>query len=145
MTHAHFTEMQLFTAKKGDAAVGIESYSKQIVMDGGSFYQRGSSVTLSLAGSSPYTSTSTSAYVNHSPTASIESSTYSCDLTLHQKVDQLLLLFNEEKREAVQLRATVLELKEQVEEVRERQERFSTADRTPTDKGSYKVPTDISV
>ena len=86
--------------------------------------------------------------MNHSPTASIESSTLnSCDLTLHRKVDQLLLLFNEEKREAVQLRATVLELKEQVEEVRERQERFSTAEsnHTPTDKGSYKVPTDISV
>ena len=117
-------------------------------MDGGSFYQRGSSVTSSLAGSLPYTSTPTSAYVNYSPTASIESSILnSCDLTLHRKVDQLFLLFNEEKREAVQLRATVLELKEQVEEVRERQERFSTAESncTPTDKGSYNVPTDISV
>lgn len=75
--------------------------------------------------------------MNHSP-----------NLTLHGQVDQLLLLFNEEKREAVQLRATVLELKEQVEEVRERQERFSTAEsnRTPTEaQGSYKVPTDISV
>ena len=113
-------------------------------MDGGSFYQRGSSITSSLAGSSPYTTTPTSAY---SPRASFESTLNSYDLTLHRKVDQLLFLFNEEKRESVQLRATVLELKEQVEEVRERQERFSTAEsnRTSPGKGSYKVPTDISV
>ena len=120
-------------------------------MDGGSFYRRGSSITSSLAGSSPYTSTPTSGYVNcPPPAASFESSTLeSCDLTLHRKLDQLLFLFNEERREAAELRATVLELKEQVEEVRERQERLSTADPNSTStsagKGSYKVPTDISV
>ena len=42
----------------------------------------------------------------------------------------------------------MLELKEQVEEVRERQERLSTAEPNSTStsagKGSYKVPTDIS-
>lgn len=111
-------------------------------MDGGSFYRRGSLITFSLAGSSPYTSTPTSAagYMTSAPVDT-------CDPTLHQKVNQLLFLFNEERREVAGLKVTVLELKEQVEEMKEKQKTVSFAEvqSTAAVKGSYRVPTDISV
>ena len=121
-------------------------------MDAGCFYRGGSSITStsllsdSFNTSSPYTSTPTAG------SSSLFSDT-PLDLcgggpSIHHKMDQLLFLFNEERRETAGLKAAVLELKGQVDEIKDSQEKhMATSEPFPVaaPKGSYKLPPDVSV
>ena len=100
-------------------------------MDGGNIYRRGSSITSSLAGSLlPFTSTPTpsSSFVDPAPPVprfdsyAVENSV--AGPSIHQKMDQLLFLLNEERRDTSELKAAVLKLTEQMEEIRQQQERM---------------------
>ena len=119
------------------------------VMDGGSFYQWRSSITSSLAGSfnnsSPYPSTSTpNSSLSDCPPYTADS--YAAGPSIDQKIDQLLFLFNEERRETAELKTAVLKLKDQMEEIKEWQEKHATSEPTlPAGKGSYRIPPDLSV
>ena len=101
------------------------------MMDGGNFYQWGSSITSSLArslnSSLLFTSnpTPSSSFIDPAPPVPRFDS-YTVDNSvagpsIHQKMDQLLFLFNEERIETSELKATVLRLPNQVKEIRQRQ------------------------
>jgi len=61
-------------------------------------------------------------------------------------VDQLLFLFNEGRRETAELKATVLDIKGQVDEIKEWQEKHASSQLSlSSPKGSYKLPPDLSV
>ena len=112
-------------------------------MDTGGFYRRGASISSSFTGpngdmSHTYTSTPNSGFAGFQPPATpIEYS------SMTQKMDQLLHLFLEEKKEITELKGIVSALTEKVTEAMERQE--EAAEKKAGEKCSYKVPTDISV
>ena len=65
---------------------------------------------------------------------------------MSQKLDQLLFLYLEEKKEISELKGAVSSLTEKVKEVMECQEEASAKKEQAADgKRSYKIPTDLSV
>ena len=65
---------------------------------------------------------------------------------MSQKLDQLLFLYLEEKKEISELKDAVSSLTEKVNEVMERQEEAPTKkEQAAEGKRSYKIPTDLSV
>jgi hypothetical protein len=108
-------------------------------------YRRGTSITSSFAGahgdmSRSYTSTPPAGF--QSPATSIP-----VDYTpVSQKLDQLLFLYLEEKKEISELKGAVSSLTEKVKEVMEcREEASAKKEQTADGKRSYKIPTDLSV
>lgn len=66
--------------------------------------------------------------------------------SVSQKLDQLLFLYLEEKKEISELKGAVSSLTEKVHEVMERQEEApAKKEQAAEGKRSYKIPTDLSV
>ena len=113
-------------------------------MDTGGFYRRGTSVTSSFAhGDMSHTYPNTPPAGFQPPSTSIPAEYTS---VMSQKLDHLLFLFLEEKKEISELTGTLSLLTEKVEEVMKRQEESPTEkEQTTEGKCSYKIPTDLSV
>ena len=109
-----------------------------------------SSLAGSVGSTLAYTSTPTShgsyAYPSVLP-RDPHTDPYSMGPSVNQKLDQLLFLFHEERKETSELKSMVMALKDQVEEIKEKQEKDTAVrmDSTTWSKQSYKVPPDLSV
>ena len=113
-------------------------------MDTGGFYRRGASITSSFAG--PHVDMS-HAYTSTPPPGQPPATSIPVEYTsVSQKLDQLLFLYLEEKKEISELKDAVSSLTEKVNEVMERQDEAPTKkEQAAEGKCSYKIPTDLSV
>ena len=110
-------------------------------MDTGGFYRRGASITSSFAG--PHVDMSHT-YTSTPPPGQPPATSIPVEYTsVSQKLDQLLFLYLEEKKEISEFQDAVSSLTEKVNEVMERQEEAPTKKEQAAE--GYKIPTDLSV
>ena len=123
-------------------------------MDSGCFYRGGSSITSSLSRSQGhlplFTSSPNGSYDGHSPYTPRPQATvdpYASGHAVNQKLDQLLHLFQEQKTQTAQLEKVVSTLKDEVMEIKKRQDLDLEAkkDGAMSQRKSWKLPPDLSV